>query len=114
MAGAARGLDLGYVRRIPVARTSQDCTAAVRADDRLCGAASAAVAIAAPNAYFGYKRSGGYYVFVVQLHTGKPIEFGVKLPREPEHLGVANPYPNLRSAWYSYSRQWMSGNSFCR
>ena len=33
------------------------------------------------NAYFGYKRSGGYYVFVVQLHTGKPIEFGVKLPR---------------------------------
>jgi len=59
------------------------------------------------NAYFGYKRSGGYYVFVVQLHTGKPIEFGVKLPREPENLGVANPYPNLRSAWYSYSRQWM-------
>ena len=56
--------------------------------------------------WLGYKRAGGYYVPVIALRVEKPIEFAVKLPASPDKLGLANPYPQLKSRWDEGTRQW--------
>jgi hypothetical protein len=56
--------------------------------------------------WLGYQRPGGYYVPVIGLRREKPIEFSVKIPDDPERLGVENPYPHLRSSWNAANRQW--------
>jgi hypothetical protein len=54
--------------------------------------------------WLGYLRPGGYYVAVITLR--REIEFAVKIPDAPERLGLANPYPGLKTRWDSSSRQW--------
>lgn len=56
--------------------------------------------------WLGYQRPGGYYVPLIALHRANPIEFSVKLPDDPTRLGLANPYPQLKSRWDDSSRQW--------
>jgi hypothetical protein len=56
--------------------------------------------------YLGYKRPGGYYVSLIHLHVDNPVALTVKIPDEPDLLGLANPYPNLKSLWRSNSREW--------
>jgi hypothetical protein len=58
------------------------------------------------SSWLGYKRAGGYYVAVINLHVEKPIEFAVKLPASPEGLDLQDPYPHLDGRWESAHRQW--------
>lgn len=56
--------------------------------------------------YLGYKRPGGYYVAVIQLHTAKPIGFAVKMPGDPDEIPEPNPYPQLTASWNDHAREW--------
>jgi len=56
--------------------------------------------------WLGYQRPGRYYVPVVTLRRENPIEFAVKLPDDPDHLKLDNPYPHLKTWWDSRNRQW--------
>jgi hypothetical protein len=56
--------------------------------------------------WLGFKRPGDYYVPVINLRRENPIEFMVKLPDSPEVLGLADPYPHLKSRWDASHRQW--------
>jgi len=57
-------------------------------------------------AWLGYKRAGGYYVTTIGLRAEKPIEYVVKLPTDPDSLGLQNPYPTLETRWDADIRQW--------
>jgi hypothetical protein len=54
----------------------------------------------------GFKRSGGYYVAVVNLRRETPVEFAVQLPEDPARLELQNPYPDLTGWWHAQSKQW--------
>jgi hypothetical protein len=56
--------------------------------------------------WLGFKRPGGYYVPVINLRRENPIEFAVKLPDNPQRLGLTDPYPELKSRWEASTRQW--------
>jgi hypothetical protein len=56
--------------------------------------------------WLGYKRPGGYYVTTIGLRVEKPIEYTVKLPADPQKLGLVNPYPQLETRWDEATRQW--------
>jgi hypothetical protein len=56
--------------------------------------------------WLGYQRPGGSYVPGIGLRPEKPVEFWVKIPDDPDQLGLENPYPHLRTAWDAADRHW--------
>jgi hypothetical protein len=58
------------------------------------------------SSWFGLQRTGGYYVPVLELYPRRPVRFSVKIPDDPERLGLVNPYPNLVTSWIAKDRQW--------
>jgi hypothetical protein len=56
--------------------------------------------------WLGYQRPGGYYVAYVGLYVERPVDLRLKLPADPARLGLADPYPALRSWWEESSREW--------
>src|SRR5438034_1384256 len=58
------------------------------------------------SSWLGFQRPGGYYVPVIALSRQRPVNFAVKVPDDPDRLGLTSPYPDLRSWWNSADRQW--------
>lgn len=56
--------------------------------------------------YVAVQRTGGYNVLVIDLFWNRAPRLAAKLPESPEHLGLANPYPNLPDIWIPAEREW--------
>jgi hypothetical protein len=55
--------------------------------------------------WFSYQRVGRFIVAAVEIRRD-PVQFSVKLPANPEQLGLDNPYPQLNTWWDDENRQW--------
>lgn len=56
--------------------------------------------------YVAVQRSGGYNVVTIDLYWMQPVRLAVKLPGDPDSLGLTNPYPQLASNWKTWEREW--------
>lgn len=56
--------------------------------------------------YVAFQRAGGYNVIWVDLSWARPPRLVVKLPADPEELGVLNPFPELEARWVESEKDW--------
>ncbi len=56
--------------------------------------------------YLAFQRAGGYNVVWVDLWWARPPRLVVKLPADPEELGILNPFPDLEPRWVESERDW--------
>ena len=56
--------------------------------------------------YVALQRAGGYNVAIVDLYWYDAPRYAVKVPGEPSTLGLANPYPSLKTSWQGHQSEW--------
>ena len=56
--------------------------------------------------YVAVQRSGGYNVLVVDLYWKQPVRLALKIPDDPDALGLSNPYPELATTWTPTEQWW--------
>ncbi len=56
--------------------------------------------------YVAIQRAGGFNVALVDVYWNDAPRFAVKIPGDPNALGIANPYPSLKTSWQSSQFEW--------
>lgn len=56
--------------------------------------------------YVAVQRRGGYNVFLIDVYWKQPPRLAVKIPDDPDALGLTNPYPELATTWTPAWREW--------
>jgi len=57
--------------------------------------------------YVALQRPGPYNVATVDVYWSAIPRLSVKLPADPESLGLVNPYPNLQLIWKATDNEWI-------
>jgi hypothetical protein len=56
--------------------------------------------------YVAVQRAGGFNVAIVDVYWKDAPRFALKIPGDPSMLGLANPYPSLKTSWQPSQSEW--------
>ena len=91
--------------RVPANRL-EVCRALVAALEEATAARGLGWQVVFRKGYVAVQRAGGFNVALVDVYWYDAPRYAVKIPGEPTMLGLANPYPSLKTSWQVSQFEW--------